>query len=111
MSVQAAVELTTQKLTCPTVTGVEPPTTVAVRVTTAPWLTEVTGLPPEVMARLVVVAVWPWAAIAVAARTAPASRDGARVARKDEPDERGLNKNRLSAPAALRNMELPRTVG
>src|SRR5271170_2078408 len=45
-----------QKFTCPGFTGVEPETTVAVRVTTVPAATEVTSLPKLVTVSVVVVA-------------------------------------------------------
>jgi hypothetical protein len=46
----------TQKFTCPTVTGVVPAIIVAVSVTALPEATEVTALPAEVIARVLVVA-------------------------------------------------------
>jgi hypothetical protein len=55
MSVQCAAEAS-QKFTCPGVTGVAPAFTDAVSVTTLPEATVVTALPPEVTARIVVVA-------------------------------------------------------
>ena len=45
-----------QKFTCPAVNAEEPDSTVAVKVTTLPELTEVTGAPAEVKASVVVVA-------------------------------------------------------
>src|SRR5947208_3050720 len=47
-----------QKSTCPEVTGLPPAVTVAVRVTSVPWLTRVTATPFAVNASVVVVAVW-----------------------------------------------------
>ncbi len=55
MSVQWATDAS-QKLTCPTVMGIEPALTVAVRVTTLPCCTVATVLPFEVSARVVAVA-------------------------------------------------------
>lgn len=55
MSVQYAV-VASQKFNCPGVTGEDPAVTVAVRVTTAPWDTEVTSLPPLVTVIVTVVA-------------------------------------------------------
>jgi hypothetical protein len=49
------VAVASQKFTRPGVTGVEPATTVAVSVTTAPEATVVTALPPDVTPRVVVV--------------------------------------------------------
>jgi hypothetical protein len=54
MSVQYVTEAS-QKFTCPTVTFVEPEVTAAVSVTLLPEGTDVTGLDPEVTARVVVV--------------------------------------------------------
>jgi choline-glycine betaine transporter len=54
MSVQLAAAAL-QKLTWPTVTGVVPASTVAVRVTTVPEVTVVTALPLDVIAMVVVV--------------------------------------------------------
>jgi hypothetical protein len=67
MSVQYANA--SQNFTCPIVTAAAPAFTVAVSVTTLPAATVVTVLPPDVTARVVVVA-----AGAAQARTAPPQR-------------------------------------
>jgi hypothetical protein len=51
------VAVASQTFTCPTVTGADPATTVAVNVTTLPEVTVDTTLPPEVIAKVVVVGV------------------------------------------------------
>jgi hypothetical protein len=71
MSVQCAA-VASQKVTDPPVTGVEPETTVAVRVTTLPEATEETGAPLEVTVSVVVVA--PGAAHAGSAAISSAHR-------------------------------------
>ena len=68
MSVQY-VAAASQNFTCPIVAGVVPANTVAVNVTTLPDATVVTAPPPDVTARVVVVA-----AGAAQARTAPPQR-------------------------------------
>jgi len=54
MSEQYAAEAS-QKFTCPTVSVAVPAVTVAVSVTTLPEATVVTGMPPEVIAKVVVI--------------------------------------------------------
>jgi hypothetical protein len=61
MSVQY-VALASQKATCPGVTAVAAAVTVAVRVTAVPEPTVVTAAPADVIARVVVVAGFAWAA-------------------------------------------------
>jgi hypothetical protein len=57
MSVQCAA-VASQKFTWPGLTGVDPATTLAVKVTAAPETTEAAGPPEEVTVKAVVVAVF-----------------------------------------------------
>jgi hypothetical protein len=78
-------------------------------------------LPPEVIASVVAVVVCPCAATEAAAKSAAGRKREVKVARNDVPDERGLDehgpvengcdKNRMNAPAALKNIGEPRTLG
>jgi hypothetical protein len=76
------VAVASQKFTCPVVTFVEPEVTVAVRVTTLPDATVVTVLPPELIARVVVVAA-PAAALPAQACDAPAKKEHMRTKKTD----------------------------
>jgi hypothetical protein len=84
MSVQYVAEAS-QKLTCPVFTLVEPAITVAVSVTTVPEATVVTEPPPELMARVVVVAPLP-----AQACDAPASKN-IKNAKKTDSRKKTLN--------------------